>query len=121
MGDRAAAMSFAAEQIVLMVDAAGAPSDGLIAVARIGEMARDGLRPALATLPSAALAKVERDAEVARILAVLDAEFARRDGGQGPSEDARWSRAEILARPYALALYFEIRRLDALWLWGRTS
>jgi hypothetical protein len=57
---------------------------------------------------------VGRDTEIQRVLARVARELRRIDSLRGPARDEALTVLEQYAGPYALALFFEIERLDAV-------
>jgi hypothetical protein len=77
----------------------------------------DGVRrivndPPEATADTSPTAEDDRDSEVARVLAGIARRLQDRDRMVGISRDVALAAVELYAAPYALALYYEIRRLD---------
>lgn len=57
---------------------------------------------------------VERDPELVQMLVQLDGDLSRSHATTGKERDTWWEQIEKDAAPYALAFYYEIRRLDRL-------
>ena len=57
---------------------------------------------------------IERDPELEQTLLRLDADLTCSYTTRGKDRDLWWEEIEKKAAPYALAFYYEIRRLDSL-------
>ena len=115
ISDRTAAVILAAEQIRIMAELVESPSTLLTSIGAAAARAEYELRPLLSQLPVMPNAVGDRDMEVAKILAELDRRLISGSRG-GPTSNTAWASAERVARAYGLAFYFEIRRLEHVWL-----
>jgi hypothetical protein len=126
VADRLAAILFAAAEIGDMVALAESPAvlePFRVAAEEIGR----SLRNLVAQLPTSisdlafrnVITAAERDPELEQVLLKLDGDLRRSaDFTKGAERDEWWEQVEHEAAPYALAFYYEIRRLDDLRLWG---
>lgn len=111
IADRVFAILFAADEIRDMVALAGQPSSAS-AFQRVAEQVHELVQPLLPCLTGLISFPVERDPEVEQILLKLDISFSRSEAIRELDRDTLWERLENEAAPYALAFYYEIRRLD---------
>ncbi|MEO8379649.1 MAG: hypothetical protein ABI779_08290 [Acidobacteriota bacterium] len=126
VADRLAAILFAAAETGDMIALAEHPA-GLepfrVAVEEIGRSLRGLIAQLSTSITDAAFRNVvnaaERDPELEQVLLKLDGDLRRSSAfTKGAERDAWWEQVEHEASPYALAFYYEIRRLDDLRLWG---
>lgn len=117
--DRVAAILFAADEIRDMVSLAGQPSR-VLTLLSVAEQVHELVQPLLPPLTRLTDVSIERDPELEAMLLQLDVDLSRSEATHGRERDAWWKQIEHEAAPYALAFYYEIRKLDRLRL-SRTS
>ncbi|MDP9191110.1 MAG: hypothetical protein M3P06_05350 [Acidobacteriota bacterium] len=115
IAERLAAILFAADEIRDMVALAGRPSDAA-AFQSAAEQVHDLVQPLLPPLARLTDLSIERDPELEQMLLQLDGDLSRSHATRGKERDTWWEQIEQGAAPYALAFYYEIRRLDYLLL-----
>ena len=118
IADRVEAILFAAGEIrdmIALADAiAGEPPAEFD---RVAERIYELVHPLLPFLTTFSAPNVERDPELEAAMLRLEAEMSRLlDRRSGLQTDEAWDRLDTSAAPYALAFFFEIRRLDHLYL-----
>jgi hypothetical protein len=118
LADRMLAIRFAADEVREVIAVASRTADIPASAAAFdgtAEQIRNLMRPLLPLLESITSTNVERDAELEDVLVQLDADSAgvRKRASAEERERAR-CEIEAAAAPYALAFYYEIRRLDSL-------
>ena len=125
VADRLAAILFATAEIADMIALGDSPA-GLEAVRTTVEEIGRSLRILVAQLPASGagafrnvVSAAYRDPELEQVLLKLDADLRHSSHfTRGAERDAWWEQVECEASAYALAFYYEIRRLDDLRLWG---
>ena len=115
IAERLAAILFAADEIRDMV-AVAELSPHTSAFLRASEQVRELVQPLLPPLARLTDISIERDPELEQMLLQLDGDLSRSHTTRGKERDAWWEQIEQDAAPYALAFYYEIRRLDSLLL-----
>jgi hypothetical protein len=126
VADRLAAILFSAAELGDMIALAESPAGFepfRVAAEEIGRSLRSLVAQLPTSITAAAFRNVvsaaERDPELEQVLLKLDGDLRRSsDFTKGAERDAWWEQVEHEASPYALAFYYEIRRLDDLRLWG---
>lgn len=118
LADRMLAIGLAADEIrdrIALASSIGAVPASAATFDRTARQIRNLMRPLLPLLESMTTTGVERDAELEDVLLRLDADtagVADRESAEG--RENAWREIEVTAAPYALAFYYEIRRLDSL-------
>jgi hypothetical protein len=114
VAERMAVILFAAaDEIRDMMALAGQPWNAS-ALQRAAEQVHELVQPVLPPLARLTDVSIERDPELEQMLLQLDGDLSCSHITPGSERDVWWEQIEREAAPYALAFYYEIRRLDSL-------
>ena len=116
--DRLAAIAFAAEQIQNMLATERPLVGRRLGVDKAVREISDLVGSVFPILHRRTSAAGERDPDLEEFLGDLDRELQELEHLRGPERDIARGHVERKAAPYALALYYELRRLDDLRVWG---
>jgi len=120
IAERMAAILAAADEVrelIARADLAGSIAASVLAFDKTAEQIRQLVHPLLPLLPMLRSKNIHRDPELEAVLSQLDLNMSRlADRRSGEQVEKVWNELEITAAPYAIAFYFEIRRLDHLCL-----
>lgn len=119
IAERLTTILFAADEIRDMVVLAGKPSSALTAE-KVAEQVQELAQSLLPPLTRLADASIERDPELEELLVKLDIDLSQSCAMRGNERDRWREQIEREAAPYALAFYYEIRRMDSIGLATRT-